>query len=648
MNKFFLRLGGLSLLSLAGLLDDLHSKNLSSPFSSLEISLSGGSPDSPSYHVFSPNYTGAIVYRGPVEKVYPQTNDVFLYKSANLSNPSEDAGVFKDGLLASKKARIVVTSLDTNGSITGLEVLNKGAGYRSKPEVHLAHPASVSADFEEAFLSVSWNPSTKEIDNAQTERSGKGYSSSPHLPLVSVEGGPHFVRVSDPESNHTGLSFLVSDNNETALTLENPYGFDLANILPVDSIIEIFEGWTLGSVLGHENTPLTSNENPQLADWVYLMKDPLEQDGTPDDFVPYFHDGQSWKEVFSPSTDSSNLIIFPDSSLMIARRSALSILLKNNGRVSYSDTYISLPESGKRRLFNNPFPGGVMLSDLFHGNISLTQDNESANHSKQWLVHPNQEIADNLLILTNSSWQTYWHDGTNYSVSQKAEVSVRAGSGIGAALTSRDFSMSQGAISAVTNAYQSPVLITSEDHGLRDGFMAKISGLYGYKTNQNKDQIDEDGNIVSDGNGLVIESSLNQKWKVQVVDEDSFILLGSQGDCDFDSSISPANWYTGSKGAGYTSDASVTITGGGGTGARAIARVGPDGSISSIRILSGGFGYTGIPTAQIHAGGWRNLTSGNVPYSNVFIPPCSGLLMERNHPFGVATQIKVSSPFNGH
>ena len=176
--------------------------------------------------------------------------------------------------------------------------------------------------------------------------------------------------------------------------------------------------------------------------------------------------------------------------------------------------------------------------------------------------------------------------------------------------------------------------------------MAKISGVYGYKTNQNKDQIDENGNIVPDGNGLVIESSLNQKWKVQVVDEDTFILLGSLGDCDFDSSLSTANWYTGNQGAGYTSNASVTITGGGGTGAKAVARVGPDGSISSIRILSGGFGYTGIPSAQIHAGGWRNLTSGNATYSDVFIPPCSGLLMVRNHPFGEATQIKVSSPFN--
>ena len=646
MNKFFLSLVGLLIPCLAGLLDHLHSKNQSSPFSSLVISLSGGSPESPSYHVFSPNYTGSIVYRGPVEKVYPQTNDVFLYKSVNPSNPSEDMGVLKDGLLASTKARVVVTSLDANGSISGLEVLNKGAGYRSEPEIHLTAPASVSADFEKAFLSVSWNPGTEEIDNAQAESPGRGYSASPHLPQIQVEGGPHFVRIADPESNHTGLSFLVRDNNETALTLENPYGFDLANLLPANSIIEIFEGWTLGSILGHEDTPLTSNEDPQLADWVYLMKDPQEQDGTPDDFVPHFHNGQSWKEVFSPSTDSSNLIISPDSSLMIARRSAQSILLKNNGRVSYSDTYLALPESGKRRLFNNPFPGGVMLSDLFQGNISLTQEYESSNNSKQWLVHQNQEIADNLLIITNSTWQTYWHDGTNYSVTQKAEVSVRAGSGIGAALTSRDFSMSQGSISAFSNTYQSPVSVTSENHGLRDGFMVKISGVFGYKTNENKDQIDEDGKIVSEGSGLIIESSLNQKWKVQVVDENTFILLGSQGDCDFDSSFSHATWYTGNPGAGYTSNASVTITGGGGTGAKAVARVGPDGSISSIRILSGGFGYTGIATAQIRAGGWKNLTSGNAPYSDVFIAPCSGLLMVRNHPHGVAAQIKVFSPFN--
>lgn len=55
-------------------------------------------------------------------------------------------------------------------------------------------------------------------------------------------------------------------------------------------------------------------------------------------------------------------------------------------------------------------------------------------------------------------------------------------------------------------------------------------------------------------------------------------------------------------GAGYTEIPTVTITGGGGSGAVAVARL-SDGIVTGFAVISAGFGYTAAPTVQIAAPG---------------------------------------------
>ena len=82
------------------------------------------------------------------------------------------------------------------------------------------------------------------------------------------------------------------------------------------------------------------------------------------------------------------------------------------------------------KIVSNPFPTQLNLSDLI-GNDMITEDNSSSEeNSSLWLANPHQEKADNVQILKSSGWSTYWHDGSNLSISEAAKISARAGSGL--------------------------------------------------------------------------------------------------------------------------------------------------------------------------------------------------------------------------
>src|SRR6185312_1700569 len=61
-------------------------------------------------------------------------------------------------------------------------------------------------------------------------------------------------------------------------------------------------------------------------------------------------------------------------------------------------------------------------------------------------------------------------------------------------------------------------------------------------------------------------------------------------------------------GSGYTSDPTVTISGGGGSGALATANL-TGGVVSSITLTNAGAGYTSTPTVTISGGGGSGATA---------------------------------------
>src|SRR5439155_2932548 len=67
-------------------------------------------------------------------------------------------------------------------------------------------------------------------------------------------------------------------------------------------------------------------------------------------------------------------------------------------------------------------------------------------------------------------------------------------------------------------------------------------------------------------------------------------------------------------GSGYRVAPIVNITGGGGTGATAVAAIDSTGKVSAINITNPGTGYTGTPTVQLFANGGTSLTAVQTPY----------------------------------
>jgi hypothetical protein len=85
-------------------------------------------------------------------------------------------------------------------------------------------------------------------------------------------------------------------------------------------------------------------------------------------------------------------------------------------------------------------------------------------------------------------------------------------------------------------------------------------------------------------------------------------------------------------GANYTSAPTVSITGGGGSGATAVAII-QGGSVSSIQVTNGGSGYTSNPTVTITGGGGANATAfaniynlNQIGRENIFIKGKGGIV----------------------
>ena len=610
-------------------------QNTSNLAGSVAISLKKGTNTAPTYLVVSPGSKERVIYRGLALSALE--NNVSFNKLPSISNPGNLVGPFQPGVLGSTRAR-AISVLDENGSISAINIISRGYGYTGIPNVFLPPPSEANGTADQvspAIAEVDFDFSNQIIEGIEVVGKGRGYLQPPE---VFIEGGPCFLRVTDSDSNHSGTFFKILSNTDDMLELSNPANIDLSIAVQSGFMVEVFQGWTLGSLLGYEETSLYSNADPSLADWVYILKNSDQQTGQPDeDFTAHFHDGSKWVEVSNTDQNSSNTILMPDESFIIVRRDNTDTEVSISGIANIETSAWEIPPFGTKNLVCNPFPSDIMLSDLFAPESITTEANESNGHL--WLSSTNQDLADNIHVLDAGTWTTYWHDGSNLNISTPAEISVRRGSGAGGALTVNDFSFIEGPIEEISNPASGNVLITSTNHGLKNGFLVTISSVSGRLTNENKIQINEVSQPVEDGYGLVVSSMVNGIWEVTNCTAHTFELKDSSNNCDFIPSTQ-SKWKTGSAGMGYTHDVQISILGGGGRNGRAVGKV-VDGKIDRILISSGGLFYTSPTYAKIHAGGWRSISRGNAPLNDKLIPAGSGVLIERKHPHGVSSLLKL-------
>ncbi len=606
------------------------------PSGVVNVTIKAGSTAAPSYTIISPGIKGNVFFQGTILSTYE--NNVSFDKLPDLSNPAIEKGPFIPGILGSLHARAEAV-LDENGSVDYLTIVDGGSNYLGYPLVHLTPPVEgngSSMEYSTAYAEAETNASTLKVDSLSIINPGSGYIS---VPTVTIDGGPYFLRVIEEDSNYSGIYFRILSNSDDSLELNNSTGHSLANIFPAGTEVEVFKGWTLGSLLGFETTQLVSDINASLADWVYAIKQTNQQEGNSSDYIPYFHNGNMWTRVDSPNEDFNNLILSPDQAVIISGRNDQNTSLIISGSASTVPSYWEIPEVGKKQLLCNPHSTSVNLSDLIP-NHAITDDNSSVN-SHLILAHIDQDKADNIQILKSSIWSTFWHDGTNLNITKPAQISARAGSGIGGALTVNDFSMSSGSIESLTNPLSGNVVVTSTDHGLSNGFKVTISSALGRLTNDEKLQINANGDLVESGEGLVVESSVNGIWEVINCTSDTFELNECTSNSDF-LNDSNATWSTGDSGEGYDTNVSLSILGGGGRGAKAYGIV-ENGKIVSIALQQGGFFYHQTPEITVHPGGWRMIGKGNSPLNDLTVPAGSGVLIIRKHPFGISSQIPLKS-----
>ena len=613
------------------------------------VEINKGTIEAPSFTIFSPGVKQSSVYRGIIKSV--SENNVTFYRTPDIANPANLLGPLPSGVLNSTQAR-AVAQIDENGSVTEINLTYLGSGYMDTPRVSIAPPTEDNPEvstFRTATAEVAYDYNQSQLTSISVTEKGRGYNQPPG---VTIDGGPHYLKIIDADSNRTGFYFPVISNTDHTVELNNSGESGSTNgILTVSEVfaqgllVEVVKGWTLGSLFGYstEELLLHHDTNASRADWVYTLKEPQHQAGDSSDYVPHFHDGTNWKLVDSPTQTTTHQFIAPDQSVIIARRLDSNLTLSINGIAPRSTTSWYLPEFNRTKLVNNPYPTELKVSDLI-GNEMITEDNSSNEiNATLWLADEEQDLADNIQILNSSGWTTYWHDGTNLNISEHARISARSGTGLGGALTQADFSMENGQIASISNPSSGNIVVTTvNNHNLRNGFLITISSVLGRLTNENKEQIDANENVVEQGEGLLIESPVNGKWEITNVTNNTFELKECQNYTDYVDD-GTAIWSTGSPGNGY--DANVTlelsITGGGGFGARATAKVGTEGTISSINLIHGGLFYTHAPTITVHPGGWNKLGRGNAPINDLTIPPGSGALLIRKHPFGVRSRIAL-------
>ncbi len=619
--------------------DKSYAAQSSDLLGSVSILIEGGSEENPNHVIISPSLKGKSVFRGQVKGGVD--NNISFYKVPDLLDPTRLSNPFKPGIFITQKARAIAVLSENNSTVDKVTLIEGGNNYLSVPNVSIRFPTfsnGFNGRLENAYARANLNGSQSVVDINVTVP-GNGYTT---VPKVEIEGGPHFISLIDSDSNLTGKFYRIVGNSGNQLTVENPFNENLPTIFLPDAEVEIFEAWTLGELLGYQSTSLSMTKP---YDYLYLLDVPSSQIGNVDDFVGFKHDGSSWKRVDSPSVRADHQVILPNQSFVVARRTATPINLVLSGTALTTRTFIDIPQSGKRVMLSNPYSVDLMLSDLVDTEY-ITDNNQS---SFLWLADQDQERADNVKVLKNGVWSTYWHDGKNRTIRKNAFATARAGSGPGASLMQRDISLSEGVITNMTNpTYESGQFIEvfSTAHGLRNGFTVRISGAKGYKTNSQKQLVDELGQVVDlNSSALVIESGANGLFEIRDVTLNSFKLTGKAGDCKFIPN-GQAKWTTGSQGEGYQYNCAVSFIGGGGSGAKGIAKVDPvNGRISSVSITERGSGYIESPEVVIHGGGWRKVGAGNSPFTDLLIPAGSGIMVVRNNPSGAAVRFPVRNPF---
>ena len=625
---------------------------------SLTTTIPAGSILTPSYSVVTAGIAGEAVYSGQIES---STSTTISFES---SSDSSEVTIhpFVSGVFNSSIITPILTSSLSGAGVGSIAITYAGSGFTTAPELIIDYPTS-GDDQATATCTIS----SGAINGITITNAGSGYDQAPN---VIVVGGPHFVKLTESGDDDEGRVFLITDNNETRLTLDTSTldsstspAETIANILQNDFSIEVVPAATLGSVLGRTVADCALKEGKATtADFVYIWNNDSQY------FIPYYLRSPAsglypigWYDRFAKWKGIQNdLVIYPDEGFIIGRRTNSAVSLSVDGATTDSAQKLRLPALNKQVVMNNPYGGDLLLGELIPPQYI-------GNGARQFRPgsSDSDNDADKLYFLastdteSSSAWDQYHYEtGYNDGVTTVATATAKAGTGGSGALQASDVSLASGTITNLQSCNSSGTLV---DHNVSDhtlvtlntanapavNFVVTFSGILGKKLNENGDgELDINGTSVSAGNGINIFSGLNGSYKIITQVSSSKIVVRKKRDINFDSGLGAKSWSTGQVGAGYSTNSSkkakVYFLGGGGSGAHGTFF---NGDNPKITITSGGSGYTSAPQVVITGGGWRIKNGGNSIEDNATLGATEGMIIIRRNPAGVLTYIKGANPF---
>lgn len=515
---------------------------------------------------------------------------------------------------------------------------------------------------------------------AVTVSAGSGYTDAP---VVTLIGGPHFLRNTTLDSANYGRYFLISTNTQTSLTLDysrlaHGESSNASSYFSVGDTVEIIPALTLGSLFGTDMSSLPgnwSNGKSSDSDWVYLWESEYST------YYPYhFLDEtyesrgypRGWRNIRNSRLGvRNNQIIYPDEAFLIAKRTSGDVTFTFEGTVQTNDQKLFLPAGDKQILTNNPYGTDLMLCELIPS-TSIGSGTTKFN--------PGSSATDNnmdtITLLQSGTWTTYYYDsGTNPSVSATHEVATRKLST--GTMSATDFYIGHGDITGIVScsvtgdtagingndSNYSKLTISASgstanalpttDNGL-NGFKITLSSIQGYKLNDDGDsEVDENGTNVANGSGVIIYSNLNGTHEI-IDSANGYIVIEKIRDMNLKSneqdvlaSNATTNWAIGTKGSGYSANAKFFCIGGGGPAANhATACIGVISSTGAISSVSGSGSYSSAPQAIVSGGGWRTSSSGTSSRGNEVVGATDGVFIDRGYSSGVKTFLASSNPNN--
>jgi uncharacterized protein (TIGR02597 family) len=235
--------------------------------------------------------------------------------------------------------------------------------------------------------------------------------------------------------NSTGRFWLISANTATQITLDisdtdstpDIKGYPITTSAPtvgqtqmaVGDSVEIVPANTLGSLFG-----ATGSGNFQTGGSAGQADNVLLYNQKNKTWDTYYNNGTHWRSANSLNPNVDNTVVLPDRGMFILRRAGTASTVTFLGTVPSTDEKTDLPGPGSAFIANR-YPIDMTLGTGDTTNKAQLNFNVKVPN---WKTGSSASQADNVLLWnpTNKTWDTYYHNGTHWRVSNSLNPNLDA------------------------------------------------------------------------------------------------------------------------------------------------------------------------------------------------------------------------------